>query len=72
MAYFGEVKRAVFEQEFLSCASMVLITLLERGRVGGDTQPRPITSPDRPGLSRFFVVLRGRPGARGYIYSAES
>ena len=24
-----------------------------RGRVGGDAQPRPITSPDRPGLPDF-------------------
>ena len=33
----GEVKRAVFEQQFLSCVNMVLIALLERGGVGGDT-----------------------------------
>ena len=40
---------------------MVLIKLLEHGQVGRDTQPcpklRPITSPDRPGLPRFFVGL---------------
>ena len=36
-----------------------------RGRVGGDTQPRPITSPDRPGLpdfSRETLKNMGRPG----------
>ena len=46
------------------------------GRVGGDTQPRPkprlITSPDQPGLPQFFVVLRCRPGMRGYSNSLRS
>ena len=45
-----------------------------RGRVGGDTQPRPkprqITSPDRPGLpdfSRETLKNMGRPGYEAII-----